>query len=1531
MVKRTFIALAVILTVLSFFLFDSLYKEAGKTAITKLNEEQMIHAKLAAGGIKDFFTTWTRIPVHLGNTFWPVAVASFEKDVLSGLASFRNKPTLIIGALFFCAMVFSILGAKTWLIVREKGQRRKIENDLLRSEERLRLVLEANSEGVWDWNIPSGQAVFSPRYSGMLGYEPDEFPKNYASWKELVHPDDFERVNAAHAEHINEGKEFCVELRMRKKSGGWCWILSRGMVVEKDAGGRAVRMVGTHLDISNRKQAEMALVESEKRYRMLFESAPAGILLIGSDGYVRAANSLQARLYGCESPRELAGMYAPMFIAEREREQAADNMNTLLAGKELPDRTYTAVRRDGSEFIAEVTSVILRGDREEVQGYLCLTRDITERRRAEKQLEDRFRFEKLLNTISTQFINISIDGLDDEIKAAQQQICECLGLDISALWQFSPDNPDNLFLTHYYVPPGFPVEVPETMKASESFPWSLEKMMKKEPIVLRRISDAPRAGARDIDGWKHFGIRSVLTYPLYTGEGPVFGALNFNVTKAEQAWSEELVSMLQVVSEIFASALNRKFIERNLRESEARLSDITFSMADWIWELDEKGVYTYSSAKGFELFGHVLGKTPFDFMPPDEAKRVAGIFSGIAANREPIKDLENWNIRKDGERICLLTNGVPVMDENGNLKGYRGVDKDITGRKRSVEALKRSEHLLAETEKIGKVGGWEFNVETGKQTWTEEVYIIHEVDLSYEPTVEKGVNFYTPASRPIIEQSLQRAIEHGEPFALELDIVTAKGNLKSVHVIGETDLEHQRVYGFFQDITERRLAETARGESMAHYQAIVEAFDGLIYICAPDYRIEFMNQRLIERSGRNAVGEFCYKALHDRDSVCEWCVNERVFQGETVRWEVQSPRDGGWYFVVNSPIRHVDGTISKQAMIMDITERKRAEAALLASEERFRALAESALVGIYVLEEGKYAYVNPAMARVFGYSVAEMTGMSPREIVQPCDHGMVNNNIQRRIAGEVQAIQYEVRGRHRDSSTRDVEVYGTRVEMNGRPALVGTLIDITERKRAEAALEESRAQIAAVMNSTRDFIWSVDPERFGLVTWNRAFMDYFFEQRGIELEVGMTPQELVPPDYVPLWNGLFSRALREEFVITEYVVVAQTKTLLLSLHAMRRDQGAFGISVFGRDITELKRAEEELLAEKNKLQSIMSAMNTGITIRNQEYELIYQNDYSLNTFGNHLGERCYRVFAGLDRICDDCPVEKAFKDGKSHSHIKEVEMLAGKITFWENTAVPMRDGDGNIHACLEINNNITERKKSEKALIDSESALRNSQKDLQKLAGRLISAQEEELRRLSRELHDDLTQRLAVLAIDAGKLELDLGKKPEACPEVSRKILQIKEQLISVSEDVHNISRQLHPTILDDLGLIRAIESECAALMRRENIEINFSKEDVPDGIANDISLCLYRVLQESLKNVVTHSRATSCEIFLEGVDSMLLLTVSDNGVGFDPSEVRNKAGLGLSSMRERAQLVEGDFSVKSRPGQGTIVRIGVPLKAGVM
>jgi len=209
------------------------------------------------------------------------------RQILSGRISnysmakryFRKDRSLVWADLTVSLVRNDAGGPKHFIsVVEDITERKRGEEALRQSEERLRLVLEANSEGVWDWNIPSGQAYFSSRYSGMLGYTPEEFAKDFASWKELVHPDDFPRVHQAHHDHLEEGKEFCVEFRMRMRTGDWCWIRARGMVVERDTEGRAIRMVGTHQDITERKNAEASVLQQRAELAHLSRVAMLGEL-----------------------------------------------------------------------------------------------------------------------------------------------------------------------------------------------------------------------------------------------------------------------------------------------------------------------------------------------------------------------------------------------------------------------------------------------------------------------------------------------------------------------------------------------------------------------------------------------------------------------------------------------------------------------------------------------------------------------------------------------------------------------------------------------------------------------------------------------------------------------------------------------------------------------------------------------------------------------------------------------------------------------------------------------------------------------------------------------------------------------------------------------------------------------------------------------------------------------------------------------------------------------------------------------------
>lgn len=240
----------------------------------------------------------------------------------------------------------------------------------------------------------------------------------------------------------------------------------------------------------------------------------------------------------------------------------------------------------------------------------------------------------------------------------------------------------------------------------------------------------------------------------------------------------------------------------------------------------------------------------------------------------------------------------------------------------------------------------------------------------------------------------------------------------------------------------------------------------------------------------------------------------------------------------------------------------------------------------------------------------------------------------------------------------------------------------------------------------------------------------------------------------------------------------------------------------------------------------------------------------------------------------------------------------------------------------DIFTNALARKRADETLSANEQLLRQAKDGLSRLATKLLYSQEEERRRIAREMHDDWTQRLALLGIETAKLEEHLDVNGPALP-----LLQaIREQLISLSEDVHDLSRQLHPSILDDLGLVEALRSECTGFSRREAIAVDYRPDNVPAKLSKDVTLCVYRVAQEALRNVAKHAAVKEASLTLFANETELMLRVQDQGSGFDPKNGHAQAGLGLSSMEERVRLVQGECSFTSAPGQGTTIEVRVPL-----
>jgi signal transduction histidine kinase/ABC-type uncharacterized transport system substrate-binding protein len=238
------------------------------------------------------------------------------------------------------------------------------------------------------------------------------------------------------------------------------------------------------------------------------------------------------------------------------------------------------------------------------------------------------------------------------------------------------------------------------------------------------------------------------------------------------------------------------------------------------------------------------------------------------------------------------------------------------------------------------------------------------------------------------------------------------------------------------------------------------------------------------------------------------------------------------------------------------------------------------------------------------------------------------------------------------------------------------------------------------------------------------------------------------------------------------------------------------------------------------------------------------------------------------------------------------------------------DQNGKPRQLRAISIDITERRRAEDEARD--------------LNGRLITAHEDERARLARALHDDVTQRLALLAIDAGRREKGLGD-----PVAGQAMRSMRHALVQLSEDVHALSYALHPAILEDLGLIEALKGECARFCAVEGIPTSFRATGDIDEPAQALSLCLYRVAQEALRNVARHSGARSVEVELRAVASKLELAVEDNGVGFDPTRKQARPSLGLAGMRQRLSQVEGEVLIDSAPGRGTSIVARAPLNRG--
>ncbi len=508
-----------------------------------------------------------------------------------------------------------------------------------------------------------------------------------------------------------------------------------------------------------------------------------------------------------------------------------------------------------------------------------------------------------------------------------------------------------------------------------------------------------------------------------------------------------------------------------------------------------------------------------------------------------------------------------------------------------------------------------------------------------------------------------------------------------------------------------------------------------------------------------------------------------------------------------------------------------------------------------------------------------------------------------------------------DGTTRCVTAKGEfQYSAKGEPErMLGMAVDITEQKQLQTELRESQERIISIVASAMDAIVTVDDEH-RIVLFNGAAERMFGCPK--ESAIGDPIERFIPLRFREQHNANIHH-------FGEIGSNSRTMARMGALWAMRTNgeefpieasisqsniSGKLSFTVIIRDVTEQKRTEQVLRKSEERFRLFMSHSPAVAWMKDKQGRYIYMNETYLTHFGVRLEDRwgktdfdVYpRAIAEQFREND----ETALALGHPIEVTEDSISPDGEPCTWIAYKFPFEDTSGEIFVGG-IGIDITERKKAREAL--------------QALTGRLIDAQEEERARISRELHDDFSQRLALLGIGLGQL---WKKLPAGAMEERESVLQMLKGTKELSSDLHSLSHELHSSRLEHVGLVSALHGICREMSDKYKIEIRFSDSDLPPDLPKDVGLCLFRVTQEALGNVVKHSKAESAQVAVGADEECIRLRVSDAGKGFDPAHQNAHAGIGLLGMRERLRLVGGTLVVKSEPGRGTEIFAEVPLPA---
>jgi PAS domain S-box-containing protein len=726
------------------------------------------------------------------------------------------------------------------------------------------------------------------------------------------------------------------------------------------------------------------------------------------------------------------------------------------------------------------------------------------------------------------------------------------------------------------------------------------------PDDLAPISDAIMGSARTLEAFK--------------------SEFRFRLPSGAEAWIEARsnpqrmpdggVSWNGILTDITA----RKKAEAALRESEERFRTLVETSFDWVWEVDAEGRYTHVSPRSVDILGYaaeeILGKTPFDFMQEDEARRVGEIFGAIAADKKPFNGLVNVNLHKSGRRVVLETSGVPVIGPGGEFRGYRGTDRDITAQKNAEAALRESEESYRRLFTANPQPMWFFDTKTLAFLEVNDAAVAFYGFRRDEFLAMTIADIRPPEDVPRLRSAVGWIGEGTIDLAGTWRHRKKDGSIILVEITShpvEYDRRPAEVV-LVHDITTRMNAQAGLRESEQRFRAIFEVAPvGVAQADPATGRWLAVNPRMCLITGYTEDELLAMRIpelTHPEDRARDWDLFQRVVKGEAPEYRIEKRylRKNGsfaWVNVNMVVLRDAEGRPTRTlAMIEDITERKRAHEALRASEERFRAMFELAPVGVAQAElpAGKLVAVNPKMSLITGYPADELLAMRVEEITHPDDREQDRKLFQSLVRGEAREARIEKRYVRKDGTIAwGIAHVVVLRDAEGRPTRsLATIEDITDRKANETKLARLNSELAEALESqrqifegSRDAVFLSDGDgRFVAVNGAAADLTGYSREELLAMSIPDLHDDLDLKAY----RTFHHRILDGEQVLSEAPIRRKdgTKVTVEFNNSFVVVGGRRLVHTAGRDITERKKAVETLAASETRYRALFENAAEGI-------------------------------------------------------------------------------------------------------------------------------------------------------------------------------------------------------------------------------------------------------------------------------------------------------------------------------------------------